>query len=178
METHTGEMARRSKSKSEMNKNMSNEILLSEQFNHLIFALPPDGIDVYRIGDDNDSSVEDTYDTYISTPSLYRSFFQQHMTKIPSTTRSQGIINPSAYSMISPHRSKGRYTMDATEFSRLNQFNTLFQRQARGLIHELTTEVIRYDAAFLVGVDKRRIRIRSSKLRRSNETRSSSMIIY
>ena len=74
METHTSEMARCSKFKSEMNKNMSNEILLSEQFNHLIFALPPDGINVYRIGDDNDSSVEDTYDAYISTPSLYSSF--------------------------------------------------------------------------------------------------------
>jgi len=76
METHAGGMARRSKSKSETNRNMSNEILLSEQFNHLIFTLPPDGIDVYRICDDNDSSVEDTYDAYISTPSLYRSFLR------------------------------------------------------------------------------------------------------
>jgi len=68
--------------------------------------------------------------------------------------------------------------MDATEFSRLNQFNTPLQRQAQGLIHELTTEVIRYDAVFLVSVDQRRIRIRSSEFRRSNETRSSSMILY
>ena len=54
METHAGGLSRRSSSRNETNRNISLDILHSEQFNHLSYTLPPDGNDL-EVNSDVDS---------------------------------------------------------------------------------------------------------------------------
>ena len=46
------------------------------------------------------------------------------------------------------------------------------------MIPKLGSDVVRYEAALLIGADYRQVKIRSSSFRKCNETRQSSLILY
>ena len=177
METHAGGVSRCSSSKNETNRNISLDILQSEQFNHLPYILPSDGNDL-EVDSDVDSD-EDLTENQLAQQSIYHAFLRCHATAKKSTTRPQGINLGTIRARITPFRAKkGRYTMDQTEMLHLKKFNMRDLTQACGLIDELGSDVVRYEAALLIRADYRQIRIRSSSFRKWNKTHQSSLVLY
>src|SRR5947207_644042 len=68
--------------------------------------------------------------------------------------------------------------MDQTEMLHLKEFNIRDLMQVCSLIDELESDVVRYEAALLIGADYQQIRIHSLSFRKWNETHQSSLVLY